>query len=153
MILTTYQTEAGIKLGIKTEQGILDLAAAVAATDLSCPASPDELYAGGLAALPALAAVVAAAADDPALTLNEAELTYGPAVPNPGKILCVGLNYRKHAAESGMAEPAYPVLFSKFNNSIAAPNEDIPLQADWKTVDYESELGVVMGGDGAQCLG
>ena len=44
-----------------------------------------------------------------------------------------------------MAPPDNPVLFSKFNNAIAAHNEDIPIQADWKTVDYESELGVVIG--------
>ena len=52
-------------------------------------------------------------------------------MPNPGKILCVGLNYQKHAAETGATPPDEPVLFSKFNNAIAAPNEDIPLQADW----------------------
>ncbi len=144
MILTSYHTDAGIKLGIKTGRGILDVAAAAAATGLKCPASPDEVYAQGNEALAALLAL-ADAADDAALYLNEADLSYAPAVPNPGKILCVGLNYQKHAAESGMAPPAEPVLFSKFNNTIAAPNEDIPLQADWKTVDYESELGVVMG--------
>ena len=144
MILTSYQRDDGIKLGIRTARGILDVAAAVAATGLKCPASPDEVYAQGNEALGALSAL-ADAADDDALYVDEADVTYAPALPNPGKILCVGLNYQKHAAESGMAPPAEPVLFSKFNNTIAAPNEDIPLQADWKTVDYESELGVVMG--------
>ncbi len=144
MILTTYQSDGGIKLGIKTKRGILDVAAAVDATSLNCPTSATDLYAQGLSALPALTALADAAADA-ALYLNEADLRYGPAVPDPGKILCVGLNYQKHAEESGMAAPEEPVLFSKFNNTIAAPNEDIPLQADWETVDYESELGVVMG--------
>ena len=144
MILTTFLTDDGIKLGIKCEQGILDVAAAAAATGVDCPTSVDSVYAKGNAAQAALSALVDAATDD-ALYLNEAALTYGPAVPNPGKILCVGLNYQKHAAETGAEPPAYPVLFSKFNNSIAAPNEDIPLQSDWTTVDYESELGVVMG--------
>ncbi len=144
MKLLTYQSTDGIQLGVVTARGVLDVAAAATATGLDCPASADELYARGSGALPELAALVAAA-DDPALYLNESDLTYGPAVPNPGKILCVGLNYLKHAAESGMAPPEEPVLFSKFNNTIAAPNEDIPLQADWQTVDYESELGVVMG--------
>jgi len=144
MKLLTYQSSAGIQLGIVTERGVLDVAAAVAATGLDCPASADAVYAQGSAALPGLAALVAAA-DDPTLYHKESDLRNGPAVPNPGKILCVGLNYQKHAEESGMAAPAEPVLFSKFNNSIAAPNEDIPLQADWETVDYESELGVVMG--------
>lgn len=144
MKLLTYQSGDGNKLGVVTARGVLDVAAAVDATGVDCPAGADALYAQGSAALPGLAALVAAA-DNPALYHNESDLTYGPAVPNPGKILCVGLNYQKHAAESGMAAPEEPVLFSKFNNSIAAPNEDIPLQADWKTVDYESELGVVMG--------
>ena len=144
MKLLTYQSGDGNKLGVVTARGVLDVAAAVAATGVDCPASADALYAQGSAALPGLGALVAAA-DESTLFLNESDLTYGPAVPNPGKILCVGLNYSKHAAESGMAPPDEPVLFSKFNNTIAAPNEDIPLQSDWETVDYESELGVVMG--------
>ena len=144
MRLTTYKTSDGIQLGIKTERGILDVAAAVDTTGVECPAGADEVYTQGSGALPALAALVDAA-DDPALYRNEADLTFAPSVPNPGKILCVGLNYEKHAAESGMAPPDYPILFSKFNNAVAAPNEDIPIQDDWKTVDYESELGVVMG--------
>lgn len=141
MILTSYYSDGGIRLGIKTARGILDVAQAAAG---DCPATPDEVYAQGLDALPALAELADKAHDD-ALYLDEADLTYAPVVPNPGKILCVGLNYRQHAAESGMDAPEFPVLFSKFNNALAAPNEDIPLQADWSAVDYESELGVVMG--------
>ena len=144
MILTSYYANDGIRLGIKTGRGILDVAKAVAASGADCPATPDALYAQGLDALPALSALIDAA-DGESLYLNEADLTYAPVVPNPGKILCVGLNYRKHAAESGMDAPEFPVLFSKFNNALAAPNEDVPLQADWGSVDYESELGVVMG--------
>ena len=64
---------------------------------------------------------------------------------NPGKILCVGLNYAKHAAEGGMAPPETPVLFSKFNNTIAAPGEDIPLPPVAVEYDYEVELVAVMG--------
>ena len=144
MILTAYQTDDGVQLGIKTERGILDVARAAAAGGGDCPTSPEEVYARGLDALPALSDLLCQA-DDEAWYLDEADLTYAPVVPNPGKILCVGLNYRKHAAESGMAAPEYPVLFSKFNNALAAPNEAIPLQADWRAVDYESELGAVMG--------
>ncbi len=145
MILTCYQSADGsIKLGIKTGRGILDVAAAAASSSAACATSPDDFYAQGLAALPALQSLADAAGDD-AFYLDEADLTYAPAVPNPGKILCVGLNYQRHAAETGAEPPEYPVLFSKFNNAIAAPNEAIPLQADWTTVDYESELGVVIG--------
>ena len=144
MRLITYQTEAGNQLGIATERGLLDVARAAAASGEAGPASPDAVYAQGNAALAKLSALVDAS-EDAALYLNESELCYGPAVPNPGKILCVGLNYQKHAAETGAAPPSEPVLFSKFNNSIAAPAEAIPLQADWTQVDYESELGVVIG--------
>jgi len=144
MILTTYYADDGIRLGIKSERGILDVASAAAATGAVCPAAPDAVYAQGLAALPALSDLLNQA-EDRALYLDEADLTYAPVVPNPGKILCVGLNYRQHAAESGMDAPEFPVLFSKFNNTLAAPSEDIPLQADWRRVDYEAELGVVMG--------
>ena len=143
MKLTSFETEAGIQLGIVTEAGVLDVARAVDATGVACPASADALYALGSAALPALTELLDAA--DSAHYRDEADLTYAPATPNPGKILCIGLNYKKHAAETGMPEPEYPVLFSKFNNALAAPNEEIPMQADWTTVDYESELGLVMG--------
>jgi 2-keto-4-pentenoate hydratase/2-oxohepta-3-ene-1,7-dioic acid hydratase in catechol pathway len=145
MRLLTYNSDDGRKLGIKTARGILDVAAAAAAAGVKRAITPDAVYRHGSALLPRLNDLVAAT-DDPAHFLNEADLTFGPAVPNPGKILCVGLNYQKHAAETGASPPAEPVLFSKFNNAIAAPNEDIPIQADWTQVDYESELGVVIGG-------
>lgn len=74
-----------------------------------------------------------------------ADLKVAPTVPTPSKIICVGLNYRKHAAESGMAEPEYPLLFSKFNNSIAGDGDLVPMAEDWRQVDYEAELVVVMG--------
>ncbi len=144
MRLTTYQTGDGNQLGIVTERGILDVAAAAAAAGVQRSITPDAVYGRGNAVLGRLR-MLAESATDAALYLNEADLTYGPAVPNPGKILCVGLNYQKHAAETGATPPDEPVLFSKFNNSIAAPNEVIPLQGDWTRVDYESELGVVIG--------
>ena len=144
MRLITFQTSDGNKLGIVTERGVLDVAAAAAAAGVPRAITPDAVYGRGNAVLERLRAL-AESATDAALYLNESDLTYGPAVPNPGKILCVGLNYQKHAAETGAEPPAEPVLFSKFNNTIAAPNEGIPLQADWTRVDYESELGVVMG--------
>lgn len=147
MILTTYQTDVGIALGIKTDKGILDLAKAGEAFDSPINTNVDNIYKLGLDALDTLSSLVQRATDSGhnSLFIDEADIVYAPVVPNPGKILCVGLNYAKHAAESGLAEPTNPVLFSKYNNTIAAPNEDIPLQADWKQVDYEAELGVVIG--------
>ncbi len=63
----------------------------------------------------------------------------------PSKIVCVGLNYRDHAAESGMALPERPLLFSKWPNTLIGPGDPIVLPAISNEVDYEAELGVVIG--------
>jgi 2-keto-4-pentenoate hydratase/2-oxohepta-3-ene-1,7-dioic acid hydratase in catechol pathway len=67
-------------------------------------------------------------------------------LPLPGKIVCVGLNYRDHAAESGAPVPESPVLFGKFANSVIGPDAPIELpKVAAEKVDYEAELGVVIG--------
>jgi 2,4-didehydro-3-deoxy-L-rhamnonate hydrolase len=66
-------------------------------------------------------------------------------VPRPEKIICVGLNYRKHAAEGGLPVPEWPEIFGKFANSLVDPGGDIPIPADEADVDYEVELCVVIG--------
>lgn len=66
-------------------------------------------------------------------------------VPRPGKIICIGLNYRDHAAESNLPLPDRPVLFSKFSSAVIAPGEPVVLPANSQQVDYEAELAVVIG--------
>jgi 2,4-diketo-3-deoxy-L-fuconate hydrolase len=66
-------------------------------------------------------------------------------VPRPGKIICVGLNYRDHAAESNMPIPERPVLFSKFSTCVIGPGEPVVIPATSTQVDYEAELAVVIG--------
>jgi 2-keto-4-pentenoate hydratase/2-oxohepta-3-ene-1,7-dioic acid hydratase in catechol pathway len=66
-------------------------------------------------------------------------------VPRPGKLICIGLNYRDHAAESKMAIPERPVVFSKFSTSVVAPGAPVVLPDSSKQVDYEAELAVVIG--------
>lgn len=66
-------------------------------------------------------------------------------VPRPEKIICVGLNYRDHAAEVGKPLPAEPVLFGKFPNSVAGPGAAVRIPPVTEQVDYEGELGVVIG--------
>src|SRR6267378_2269127 len=66
-------------------------------------------------------------------------------VPRPGKLICIGLNYRDHAAESNMAIPERPVVFSKFSTAVIAPGEAVVLPATSEQVDYEAELAVVIG--------
>lgn len=149
MYLLTFRDGDELRLGVRTDRGVIDVAAAQAALGASGPAAPEsieDVIAGGEAALAALADLVGRAdAAQAEWLLDEASLTLGPAVPNPGKIICVGLNYRKHAEESGAAIPETPVLFSKFANTVAAPNEDVPLPPSATQYDYEVELGVVIG--------
>jgi 2,4-diketo-3-deoxy-L-fuconate hydrolase len=66
-------------------------------------------------------------------------------IPRPGKIVAVGLNYRDHAAESGVAVPGEPVLFLKATTSFSGPNDPIVIPRGSTKTDYEVELGVVIG--------
>ncbi|MEM7735782.1 MAG: fumarylacetoacetate hydrolase family protein [Deinococcota bacterium] len=146
MIFLTFREKNALKLGLKTEHGILDVHAAREALTLEAPATPMELFAPGvLAACDVIAQQLAkdVAPFQPFLKA-EAALELGPAVANPGKILCVGLNYAKHAAESGMEPPKEPVLFSKFNNALAAHGDEVAI-GGLEQVDYEAELAVIIG--------
>jgi 2-keto-4-pentenoate hydratase/2-oxohepta-3-ene-1,7-dioic acid hydratase in catechol pathway len=70
----------------------------------------------------------------------------GPPVPDPPKIICLGLNYRDHAQEAGLALPAEPMFFAKWANSLIGPNDVIvPPAGATEHVDYEAELAVVIG--------
>ena len=66
-------------------------------------------------------------------------------LPRPGKVLCIGLNYRDHAKESGSPIPDQPVVFSKFSQAVIGPDDTIRLPAVSQEVDYEAELAVVIG--------
>jgi len=72
--------------------------------------------------------------------------TFAPVVPRPGKILCVGLNYRNHILEMGRDLPEYPTLFAKFADALIGPADDIALAPESDAVDWEAELAVVIGG-------
>jgi 2-keto-4-pentenoate hydratase/2-oxohepta-3-ene-1,7-dioic acid hydratase in catechol pathway len=69
----------------------------------------------------------------------------GAPVPRPGKLVCIGLNYRDHAAESKMPLPERPVVFSKFTTSVVGPGDPIVIPPSSQKVDYEAELAVVIG--------
>ena len=149
MKLLTFRDGAGLKLGVGTDAGAIDVEAAAAALGGDgVPRSIDEAVAGGRTATDALAGLIGRAEAQGGAgewLRDEASLELGPCVPNPGKIVCVGLNYRKHAEESNLPIPQTPVLFSKFRNTIAAPNEPVPLPPVGLEYDYEVELGVVIG--------
>ena len=73
------------------------------------------------------------------------ETRLGPPLTRPSKIVCVGLNYAQHAAESGMAVPNEPVLFFKSTSAIVGPNDDLIIPKGSKKTDWEVELAIVIG--------
>jgi len=66
-------------------------------------------------------------------------------IARPGKFMCIGLNYRDHAEESGMAVPEQPVMFCKLSNAVTGPNAPVILPITSKRVDYEAEFAIVIG--------
>lgn len=78
-------------------------------------------------------------------TVSIDEVFLASPVPRPGKVICIGLNYRNHAIESGMEIPKSPIVFSKFVTSVTGADGDIVLPKDSSQVDYEAELAVVIG--------
>jgi 2-keto-4-pentenoate hydratase/2-oxohepta-3-ene-1,7-dioic acid hydratase in catechol pathway len=145
MTLLNMRTAAGPRLGVKLPKGILDVAAAAARYKLPAPIDTDDLLQSGKGAM--LAALVAAAADAPAsLYLQESALQHAPLVTRPEKIIMMGFNYRRHAAETNTPIPANPTLFNKFNNTLNHHGGTIVLPtAVAKQFDYEIELVIVFG--------
>ncbi|WP_433944121.1 fumarylacetoacetate hydrolase family protein [Paenibacillus sp. SN-8-1] len=153
MKLLNFKIDNGIRLGVLTERGVLDVAKALgtvpAGSDAPIPVSIHEVIEGGQEAVRVLEGYIeqlaAGDSERSALWLQEKELDWAPSVTNPSKIICVGLNYRKHAEETNAQVPEYPILFNKFNNALAASGEDIPFPKVSDKVDYEAELAVVIG--------
>ncbi|MEV4513319.1 fumarylacetoacetate hydrolase family protein [Dactylosporangium sp. NPDC049525] len=87
----------------------------------------------------------AAAATGPRHALDG--LDYAPPVPNPEKIFCVGHNYRAHIEEMGRDLPAYPTVFGKFGRALVGAHDPVVLPAGSAEVDWEAELGVVIGAE------
>ncbi|HEX7055644.1 MAG TPA: fumarylacetoacetate hydrolase family protein [Bacilli bacterium] len=150
MKLLQFIENGNIKLGIKTNQGILDVAMAADLLMLSSYKGIDihDVIEGGEERLARLADLAERALSHPEsarLLLDENGLEWASCVTRPGKIICIGLNYRKHALETGQPTPQYPILFNKFNNTLHAHLKPVSLPKVSAKVDYEAELGVVIG--------
>lgn len=144
MKLLTYLEGNTYRLGVATEVGIVDVAAALG--DGPGPRTVHEVIEGGEEAIRTLQqAVNRTLASCSDVLLGKSGLKLGPCVTHPNKIICVGLNYRKHAEETNAPVPEYPILFSKFSNTLAGDGEDVPLPRTSEKVDYEAELVIVIG--------
>ena len=141
MKLASILTPQGARAALAVADGYIDLHA----TDPGLPACMKSL----LAASPAVrkaASEVASSKSAVKYAANAVKLL--PPVPNPSKILCIGLNYRDHAIEGNKPIPEEPVIFGKFPNTLIAHGDPIKLPKVAKKVDYEAELIIVIGKQG-----
>ncbi len=83
--------------------------------------------------------------DAASLPVVDASLRLGPCVGGTGKVICIGLNYSDHAAESGMAVPPEPIIFMKATSAICGPNDVVYIPRGSEKTDWEVELAVVIG--------
>lgn len=147
MKLVTFKEKGKLKVGVKTNNGILKLEKASDRTGFENPGTIKDIIEKGKNAIEAINQIIQAATveKNEELFLLESDIEFGPCVPNPSKIICVGLNYRKHAEESNMDVPSVPVLFNKFSNTVAGHGEWIEIPSDAVKMDYEAELVIVIG--------
>ncbi|WAH37112.1 fumarylacetoacetate hydrolase family protein [Alicyclobacillus dauci] len=146
MKLVTFFTEGQETLGVKLEQGILSLADIARISNSVDLASTriDEFIRDDLTKR-VQGLIEQYQSELSSHLISDENVQYAPCVPRPGKIICIGLNYRQHAIETNAPIPTIPIVFSKFSDTVAAHHEQIPLPRKSTQVDYEAELGVVIG--------
>jgi 2-keto-4-pentenoate hydratase/2-oxohepta-3-ene-1,7-dioic acid hydratase in catechol pathway len=147
-LLSIANADGSETLGVKTGDTVIDVRKASQLLKLPAALTLDQLLKEGSASqLAKLVEAVNGSAEAKAAIVPETSIRYGRLFTNPGKIICVGLNYRHHAAEVGMPIPKQPILFNKYNNALAGPDCTItlpPKEVSYK-FDYETELLIVMG--------
>jgi 2-keto-4-pentenoate hydratase/2-oxohepta-3-ene-1,7-dioic acid hydratase in catechol pathway len=132
--LVTYSADGSSRAGIHTGEGVVDAAALLGV---------DTISVRRLIAEDRLAELAAKAAEGENDAVANAELL--PPLPDPDKVVCIGLNYRSHAAEAGIDPPEHPTFFAKFRNALAPPDATVQLPAASEKVDYEAEVAFVIG--------
>ena len=143
MMLVSYRlsaADAGWRVGIMHGQAVVDVSKYVASDGRSYSSVRDLLP-----LLDELCVWASQQFETGNRVLSLEKLEPGPPIPNPDKILCLGVNYRAHAAEAQQEIPVVPVVFAKFRNSLTGPTSPILLPRVSKLIDYEGELAVIIG--------
>jgi 2-keto-4-pentenoate hydratase/2-oxohepta-3-ene-1,7-dioic acid hydratase in catechol pathway len=137
MRLVTFDKGGHPTPGVRKDDAVVDLT--IAAPDL--PGDWPAIFAAG--ALDRVAEAVAGAG--PEARVPAAEVTLMVPIPRPPKILCIGLNYRTHAEETGMEIPDYPIIFTRYPTSLTAHDAPLLRPAASHQLDFEAELVAVIG--------
>jgi 2-keto-4-pentenoate hydratase/2-oxohepta-3-ene-1,7-dioic acid hydratase in catechol pathway len=135
MRLVSYRSEEGICAGVQMVEGVLDAGALLGERPTGARRLIEEDRLGELDERTKLEGDI-----EPASVLRLL-----PPIPDPDKIICIGLNYRSHAAEAGIDPPEQPTFFAKFRNALAPPGATVALPAASEKVDYEAEVAFVIG--------
>lgn len=148
-LLAMRNADGSETLGAKlADDTVLDVRRASQLLGMAAPLTLEELLGEGNArGLNELIAAAQTSRRAAAAMVKESSITFGRLFTHPGKIVCIGLNYRAHAAETNLKLPSVPILFNKYNNALAAHNCTIklpPREVSYK-FDYETELLIVMG--------
>jgi acylpyruvate hydrolase len=138
MRLATIRTDDGPRLHVRGIDGYVDLAA----VGEPRPSTLD----GHLASDERTRDLARRFADTPGRAVGEAD--FGPAVPSLRRILCVGVNYSEHTAETGRSVPDWPESFTRSEDSVIGPYDDLVRPALTNGLDYEGELGILIGTGG-----
>jgi len=134
MRIVSYATEVGAGAGVLTDAGVIDAAGLLGESHIGVRELLDADRLDELA--DRRGSTEAEPVTDPELL---------PPVPDPEKIICIGLNYRSHAEEAGLEAPAAPPIFAKFRNALAPDGAVVRLPAASEKVDYEAEVAMVIG--------
>jgi 2-keto-4-pentenoate hydratase/2-oxohepta-3-ene-1,7-dioic acid hydratase in catechol pathway len=135
MRMVSYRSERGICAGVQMVNGILDAGGLLGEHPMGLRRLLEDGRIGELARHAEMAADA-----EPASVLRLL-----PPVPDPDKIICIGLNYRSHAAEAGIDPPEQPTFFAKFSNALVPAGAMVELPAASEKVDYEAEVAFVVG--------
>jgi 2-keto-4-pentenoate hydratase/2-oxohepta-3-ene-1,7-dioic acid hydratase in catechol pathway len=146
MTLAMLQTPMGLALGVRTDKGIVNVSAAEQVFRLGAPLSTDQVISGEYNASALKATIEKAKAAGDKYLVAEKSAKFAPCVIEPSKILCVGLNYKAHAAEANEKLPKEPILFNKYNSTLNNHGGTIAVSKEpGKNFDYETELVAVIG--------
>jgi 2-keto-4-pentenoate hydratase/2-oxohepta-3-ene-1,7-dioic acid hydratase in catechol pathway len=135
MAFITFKAENRVSYGVVRDNGVFDLGRRIGEV---LPDLKSFLAAQGLGLLGSV----------PKATVTDyaaGEFTYAPVIPNPAKILCVGLNYDEHRRETGRPESEHPAIFTRFSDTLIGHDSPILLPVNSSSLDYEGELAVIIG--------
>lgn len=150
MKIVSYEHESGVRGGLLLNDAVYDLERLFEGAPEAGKGAPSSvrtflgLYGGGLASLSAAASSLAAG--NPGAHVGaRSQVRLTTPLTDPAKVLCVGLNYKDHVAETGRALPEYPDLFAKFPSTLIGPEDEIGGAEVSENLDFEGEVAVVIG--------